>query len=167
MQKFRLPMQFAVVTNTNWRPELHGEDKQLAVDLSVKLEITPDILNQMCVEEECPDYGKLLHDEKNMILNTGLSELKFDRKYDDHELSLSFSALFADEDENTQYFKEVTLKSFKVAPLNGGLIKLTFMVQFRPIEQDIAMLTESVLKACYIGIIPPSQVDFIEDSEDE
>ena len=158
-------MQYAKVINTNWRPELHGEDKELAVDVKIEIEVTPDILNQLCAEDEVPDYKKLFHDEKNMKLETGIESIKFNRKYDDHELALSFSALFADEDQNTQYFKEVKIKSIVAAPLNGGLIKLTFTAQFMPIEKDIAMITESVLKPCYIGIIGPAQIDFIEDGQ--
>lgn len=166
MQKFNLPMQHAKVKNVNPRSELHGEEKELAMDLSIEIEITPDILNQLCVDDECPDYGKFFHDDKKMILNTGIKLVKFDRKYEDHEMSLSFSALFANEDHNTQYFKEVKIKSIAASPINGGLIKLNFTVQLSPIEKDIAMLTESVLKPCYIGIIGPSQIDFLEDIDE-
>ena len=164
MKAFNLDVQFAKVKNVNPRPELHGEEKELGMDLAIEIEITPDILNQLCVEEKCPNYSELFHDSKGMLLGTGIKSVKFDRKYEEHEMSLSFSGVFTEEE--TEYFKEVKVKSIVATPINGNLIKLSFTVQLSPLERDITMLTASVIKACYIGITGPSQVDFIESGDD-
>lgn len=159
MKAFNLEIGFAKVSNVNHRPELHGEEKELAMDLSITVECRPSILDQLCVDEDCPNYGKFLHDEKGMLINTGLKELKFDRVYEDHELALSFSGVFTD--NTTEYFKEVKIKDIKAKPLNGNLIALSFKAQLNPPERDITKLTECIIKPCYIGINGPSQLDLL------
>lgn len=165
MMSFNLPMQFAEVTNTKHRTESGDEEKLLTIYLTISLEISPDILKQFSAEDEKVNYSSIMHDKKGMLQANGLSELIFNRKYEDHTFSLSFSGVFTDAE--TQHFKEVEVKSFKASPITGNMIKLIFAVKITPIEKDILMLTETIIKPCYVAIEGPSQADLIEQAQRE
>ena len=165
MMSFNLPIQFANVTNSKHRTESDDEEKQLTIYLTASLECEPSVLGQFSAEDEKIDYAPIMHDKKGMLQANGLKELVFDRKYEDHTFSLSFSGVFTD--QSTQFFKGVEIKAFKAAPINGNMIKLIFTVKINPLEQDILMLSETIIKPCYIGIEGPSQLDLVEKAQRE
>ncbi len=59
-----------------------------------------------------------------------------------------------------QTFYGVKLHKFKVQPVDGGLIRLTFAASFKPTKNEVAILAEYVSEAVHVTCRPQPGLDF-------
>lgn len=162
MKTFTLELQEATVTNVNERAENNGPDeKKLAMDLNVEVVVAAAMLNVLGIDEDA-DWEGFLFDAEGDARDLALTELKFDAEFEDHVLVFSSSTV--DTDKQAQRYTTNKICKFKAKPDHSGCVRLKFQVQLTPFEdKDIALLSKSITRTCYMGIEEPRQKDFVED----
>mgnify|MGYP000041016495 CR=1 FL=1 len=164
MIRFSLPQTSAVITNVNNRIEKHGPDeKQVGFDIDIVAEVPIDVLNDMA--HACHiDYGNLLYDEKGVLKMSGITNLIFDRKYEEHRFVLAMDTISKD----CQIFPEVTVKKFSAQPDANKMVKLKFQVQCHPTDEALLFLRQAQTKdSMLVTIEEPSQQDLLDDESED
>lgn len=137
MEQFKLNTR-AELVHINTRKEGGEDNKELALDLKLKTRIPSDIANF---------FGEGLADF--MFLADGAPRFKrMDQIGFDIDL-LSYCLVL-----NEQTYYGVTVKKFKLSPVNDGLIDLTFSISFKPTSQVVATLAEFLDEMIGIELTP-------------
>ncbi len=137
MEQFKINTR-ATLLHINTRKEGNEDDKTLALDLKLTTRISSEIANF---------FGEGLKDF--LFLDDG--EPRFKRMEQvgfEHELRGYLLIL----NEQSHYGADV--KKFKVQPVKGNQIDLTFSVSFKPISQVVATLAEFLSEQISIELLP-------------
>ncbi len=166
MKHLTLEAHSATVTNINPRPELHGDETKVAVDVDVAYTADAGLLKTLSrggASGEAFDWS-FLWDDGDVVRDLGLRDLPFDRKYEDQSVTFEITALEARRD-----FHGCVLRKFKASPERGGMVDVKFQVQVPPDAADVAWLTDLLTHKADVSVLvdPPAQGDFIEDQERE
>jgi hypothetical protein len=137
MDKFKLNTR-AELVHINTRKEGSEDNKELALDLKLKTRISSEIANF---------FGEGL--TEFMFLPDGTPRFKRMEQLS-FEIDLVSYCLVLN--ERTYY--GVTVKKFKLAPVNGNLIDLTFSLSFKPTSQVVATLAEFLDEMIGIELTP-------------
>jgi hypothetical protein len=76
----------AEVTNWNPRTEKHGEEKIMAGDISIRVNLPVEILSEIAVDKV--DFRKFMYKGDGELKSLCLEPLKFHREFDDMEMTL-------------------------------------------------------------------------------
>jgi hypothetical protein len=137
MDKFKLNTR-AELVHINTRKEGGEDNKELALDLKLKTRIPSEIANF---------FGEGL--AELMFLADGTPRFKrMEQIGFDIEL-LSYCLIL-----NEQTYYGVTVKKFKLSPVNDGLIDLTFSISFKPTSLVVATLAEFLDEMIGIELTP-------------
>jgi len=135
MQQLRFEPTQVIVTNVNLRRELHGEDKKLAVDLNIRAEVAPAIIDSLIFGQH-EKIEKLLYSGSDLRKAAGLSTIKFDTVFDKHMIVLNWSV----DDEKALKFKDVKISKFVAEPKEGGMVELAFQINIQPSPEQYIFL---------------------------
>jgi hypothetical protein len=149
MDKFKLNTR-AELVHINTRKEGGEDNKELALDLKLKTRIPSDIANF---------FGEGLSDF--MFLPDGAPRFKrMEQIGFDIEL-LSYCLIL-----NEQTYYGVSVKKFKLSPVNDGLIDLTFSISFKPNSLVVATLAEFLDEMIGIELTPQNtELNFNGDEQ--
>lgn len=137
MEKFKLNTS-AELVHINTRKEGNEDNKEIALDLKFKARISADVANF---------FGEGLMEF--MFLADGAPRFKrMEQIGFEHEL-VSYCLVL---NERTYY--GVTVNKFKLTPVNGSLIDLTFSISFKPTSQAVATLAEFLDEMIAIELTP-------------
>jgi hypothetical protein len=137
MEKFKLNTR-AELVHINTRKEGNEDNKELALDLKLKTRISADVANF---------FGEGLNDF--MFLADGVPRFKrMEQIGFEHEL-VSYCLVL-----NEQTYYGVSVKKFKLSPVTGSLIDLTFSISFKPTSQVVATLAEFLDEMISIELTP-------------
>lgn len=155
----------AAVTNINLRREKHGDDRVIAVDLNVTVEVSPKVLDQLSANTE-ESFEKILYSDNGNLKQSTLDKLEFNTEFENHVVKLNSRAL---EDDYAKEFDDAKLVKFKAIPKNGHIISLTFQIQLHPSEDQIHWLTDGYSKEIWIIELKGSrqaEIDFDDNEPD-
>lgn len=162
--RFSLAQTSAVITNVNNRLEKHGPDeKQVGFDIDIVASVPIDVLNDLAYGSHI-DYGNFLYDEKGMPKQSGIINLVFDRKYEEHRFKLAMDNV----SNECQVFPEATIKKFSAQPDANKMVKLKFQVQCHPTDDALLFLRQAQIKdSVLVEIEEPSQQDLLDDEKED
>lgn len=135
MQQLRFEPTHVTVTNVNLRRELHGDDKKLAVDLNIRAEVAPAIIDSLIFGQH-EKIEKLLYSGTDLRKAAGLSTIKFDTVFDKHMIMLNWAV----DDDKAMKFKEVKIGKFVAEPKEGGMVELAFQINIQPSPEQYIFL---------------------------
>lgn len=134
----------ATIKHLNVRKEGPEDDKALAID--IKFEGKTDATL-------CDYFDPLLRDflfTDGVIARPQMMEaVGFVNQIENCELTLLEQTFFG-----------VKLHKFKVRPVDGGLIELTFAASFKPSKNEVAVIAEYVCEAVHVTCRPQPGLDF-------
>jgi hypothetical protein len=164
MIRFSLQQTAAVISNVNNRIEKHGPDeKQVGFDIDIVTQVPIDVLNDLAVGAHI-DYGGMLYDEDGVLKQSGITNLVFDRKYEEHRFKLAMDNI----SEECEIFADVTIKKFSAQPDANKMAKLKFQVQCHPTDEALLFLRQAQIKdSVLVTIEEPSQQDLLDSEADQ
>lgn len=152
----------AKIKKINTRAEIHGPDKKTALDFNYVIEVPVTTLELLSLGDKT-DYKNLLFDEKGMVKNHGIKNIKFLRDFENHFLNIAF--VRTEHHKHAHRFLTDNIGKFSAEPKAGFMILLNFQVQFKPhAEKDIGeLIKRGIEKECYIRI-EHSQDDIVTEA---
>lgn len=153
------------VTNINQRPEFHGEDKALGVDIDITMPLPVDQLAVFSMDDEKgKSYRDFLFTKSGEVRANGIKQLILDRDFEDHMVTFKLGR--AKKDWHT--FHAVHIRKFKAIPLFGSQVQLHFQVQIQPETADMAMLSAILLDSKVgLKIDEPAQKDLVSELQQQ
>jgi hypothetical protein len=122
------------VLNWNQRTENHGEEQELASDLSLVVSVPCQVLSD--ISESIP-WENMLWNGEGMVLDLKFSKIRFDMRYENYKL-----ILYAEGSETS--FTEVRLRKFVAIPKDGRRVELKFQAQLHPKPKQIEALGKAL-----------------------
>lgn len=144
----------AAITNVNLRKEIHGDNLETAVDVSIKITgAANDVLSLLCEPDAL--IGSLWSGEDGYLADPGVSSFKLNREYTDHKFSVLKIEL-----------EGVKVCKFNVLASDGRHVELKFQVQCYPTKKQIGELSELIGENADITI-EPQQASLLDKGEDK
>lgn len=159
MTHFKMKKTNALLKDVNPRKENHGEDLVLAADLNLQVVMPSSTLIELTNIEAAWEYFCWDISTKEVRPN-GVDHFVLQSRFDAHVLLVTIG-------DKTMVFDDVTLKKFKVNPIHGMRVELTFQAQIYPEKNQIAELVEAMMEQVKIKIDTPRQQDLVEDAKEE
>lgn len=159
MTHFKMKKTNAILKDVNPRKENHGEDLVLAADLNLQVVMPGSILMQLTNLEAAWEFFCWDASTEEVRPN-GVDHFVLQSRFDAHVLLVTIN-------DKTMVFDDVTLKKFKVNPIDGKRVELTFQAQIYPKKNQIAELVEAMMEQVKIKIDTPRQQDLVEEAKEE
>lgn len=162
-----LTQQRAKLINVNPRSEIHGEDKKLAVDLSIEVKTSNDILSQFDPKLKATFYrpaedgedaqGDLLADQAPAghmpkLVFPNLGRLKW--AYNGGGYITTVHCGFSGDMDIRMI--ETDLDKFNFDCQDGGTVAMTFRVVAHPQPEELGRLCELIQQEITLTLEPPS-----------
>lgn len=157
--QFSLKETTARVANYNARQEAHGDELVPAADIKLEVNLSNKELAMFH-----PALRSLLYerDEARLDLEEeDLSRLRFPAL--DYPLSWEGKVVGATvtfhngvSERSHVVIKDATVGKFKIAPREGGSVRVTFSVQFRPDERQAGKLS-TMTGQIPVSVVPPEE----------
>lgn len=164
---FSLDKSVGKLTNVNPRAELHGKDTVLAVDIKVEHKLHNDILSEFhptlkafLYEKGDDAQSQLLEDKTHLPKRRFplIPSFKYDLKLAGYEVKIDFGI----DDKSAIEMAGCEIDGFKIEPMEGGTVGLSYRIIGHPKEQDIGKLCSLIQQEINITLIEPPQTDFAE-----
>lgn len=107
-----------------FNPERHGDEKKICAILNIKIEVPPDVLDQIS-KNTGNSFSKALYDKDGNFKTHGIDEMKFNTRFDHHVVKLNYSI----DDDHAKEFTEAKILKFKADPQNGYIVDLYLQLQ--------------------------------------
>lgn len=149
---FKIEKKVATITNLNVRIEKHGEERNLAIDIHFAVSTGNNVLDHFDKDlrkslfrkagkgeqQSLPTIGETLTE----IKHPGLEPIKLSHEFKGYELQLD------GELDSTQpiFLTDVKVKKFGVAAKEGGTVDLTFKASANVTPDEVAELTEALIR---------------------
>lgn len=151
----------ASLSNLNLRIERHGDERQLAADLKLTMNVAGSVLN---------DIERGLHEslfrqpgsgeQQDLIDPSLLTAVKFPHM-EPVRLSHKFPGyvleIAGDEDDEPLFLADVELKKIAAHPLEGGSVELTFTLSANVEREDVDELTALYIREDVVLSVTPPQ----------
>lgn len=169
---FHLKNNPAAVSNVNLRIEKHGDERHLAVDLSITTSTSNLVLDHFDKELRKALFRKPGKGEQQSLPTIGdhLTEIKIPSLEPikvGHEFK-GFELQIDGELDNTQpiFLVDVKLKKFVIAPKEGGSVELTCKASASVTPDEVAELTEALIRENVVLTLQPGQANETTQQED-
>lgn len=150
----------AQMGNCNIRIERHGDDRQLAADLKLTMNVAGVVLNDLEPGLHESLFRKPGSGEQQDLIDPGLlTAVKFphldpislSHKFPGYELELS-----EDGDEAPAFFTDVEIKKISAKALEGGSAAITFTASVNIDPDDARDLTDLLVREdVFVTLVPP------------
>ncbi|MDR6094935.1 hypothetical protein QE373_002232 [Stenotrophomonas sp. SORGH_AS321] len=169
---FNLAKNPAVITNVNVRIEKHGDERALAVDINVVTSTSNTALDHFDKELRKSLFRKPVRGEQQSLPTIGdhlteikipsLEPLKVGHQFKGFELQID------GELENTQpiFLVDVALKKFVITPKEGGSVELKFKASANVDPDEVAELTEALIRENVVLSLTPGKTEEEQQQED-
>ncbi|WP_223485281.1 hypothetical protein [Stenotrophomonas indicatrix] len=169
---FHLKNNPAAVSNVNLRIEKHGDERHLAVDLSITTSTSNLVLDHFDKELRKALFRKPGKGEQQSLPTIGdhLTEIKIPSLEPikvGHEFR-GFELQIDGELDSTQpiFLVDVKLKKFVIAPKEGGSVELSFKASASVTSDEVAELTEALIRENVVLTLQPGQAEEPKQQED-
>lgn len=155
----------ASITNVNLRREKHGDDRVVAVDLSIVLEVSPEVLDQLAMNGD-EAFEKILYSENGNLKQSTLDQLAFSSEFEKHIVVINNSL----DEKHAKEFDDAKLCKFKATPKNGHIIDLSFQIQLHPSDDQVHWLTDGYAREIWTLEIKGSKqmdLNLVENGEED
>lgn len=162
----------ATLSNLNIRTEKHGDERQLAADLKLSMNVAGVVLNDLEPGLHESLFRKPGSGEQQDLIDPGLlTAVKFphldpislSHKFPGYELELS-----EDGDEAPAFFTDVEIKKISAKALEGGSAALTFTASVSIDPDDARELTDLLVRQdVFVTLTPPKAKAQQEDGQPE
>lgn len=167
MRKLVMEQQEVFCKNVNFRREKHGNEKKMAVDINMRAEVSPTLLNCLVYEMQ-QSFTDILFNGSDRQKRAGFADIKFDTQFQNYIIVMNYNLL---DDEGTQdkRFTEVKIGKFSASPAEGGLVDLEFQIQFNPTSDDEKhWLIDGLERETWkLEVVGPGQMDMLDPDEEE
>lgn len=155
--------QMVKIRNLNPRSELHGDEYKLAVDISVEVKVSNDVLSEfhptlksfLFEKDENPKQNELDLADANRLTKLRfpmLSPLKWGWEGEGYELFVEHGV-----SRNSGVLMiDCKVDHFVFEPQEGGSVSVKFRVIAHPREDDIGKLASLIQQEVGIELEPPS-----------
>ena len=157
MTHFKMKKTNAILKDVNPRKEHHGEELLLAADLKLQVVMPGSILTELTDAKAAWEFFCWDQSTEEVRPN-GVDHFALEAHFDAHVLHVSIG-------EKTMTFEDVRLKKFKVKPIDGKRVELTFQAQIYPQKNQVAELAEMMMEQVKIKIDTPRQQDLVEEAK--
>ena len=163
---FALTESTAKLANLNIRPEFHGEDTKLAVDIKIEIkgantilnELEPGLLNVLYRKSEDgeEEQGELDLDP------TRLPKLRFPLlaqpiKWEKEFTGYQFVIHYGISEDSNVVLTSCAIDSFKFDCQDGGTVGTTFRIIVHPEPGQLEKLSEMIQQTITLSLIPPTE----------
>lgn len=162
----------ASLSNLNIRIERHGDDRQLAADLKLTMNVAGVVLNDLEPGLHESLFRKPGSGEQQDLIDPGLlTAVKFphldpislSHKFPGYELELS-----EDADESPGFFTDVEIKKISAKALEGGSAAITFTASVNIDPDDARDLTDLLVREdVFVTLTPPKAKAQTDDAAPE
>ncbi|MRI41722.1 hypothetical protein D5301_05625 [Stenotrophomonas sp. MH181796] len=169
---FKIEKKVATITNLNVRIEKHGEERNLAVDISFSVSTSNQVLDYFDKDLRKSLFRKAAKGEQQSlptigeplteIKHPGLEPIKLSHEYKGYELQLD------GELDSTQpiFLTDMKVKKFGVAAKEGGSVDLTFKASGNVTPDEVAELTEALIRQSVVLTLQQGQANEATQQED-
>ncbi|KAF1016220.1 MAG: hypothetical protein GAK31_01709 [Stenotrophomonas maltophilia] len=169
---FHLKNNPAAVSNVNLRIEKHGDERHLAVDLSITTSTSNLVLDHFDKELRKALFRKAGKGEQQSLPTIAevLTEIKIPSLEPikvGHEFK-GFELQIDGELDSTQpiFLVDVKLKKFVIAPKEGGSVELSFKASASVTPDEVAELTEALIRENVVLSLQPGQAEETTQQDD-
>jgi len=144
--------------NVNPRAELHGEEKELGIDVNIEAIVSIGVAAQLLFTDtkKADAALKALMFEPDGAINPAIKEISWHRKYEGYILDLTGG-------RKPIPIRDATLCKFKTAAAGPDTVTLKFQIQFAPSKKAIADITDLILQdVIEVNIEGPAQGDMVD-----
>lgn len=159
---FSLKNQPSKINNVNGRPEKHGDEKKLAADLKIEIEVANDVLSEFhpalrsaLYQKSDAAQGELLDKGDNLtaLRFPILGSLSWDVEMKDYTMIMHYGIGGSD-----LTMIECTVDKFRFTPKDGGTVSVVFRVIIHPQATELGRVFDlSLQKTVDISLIPPDE----------
>lgn len=158
---FSLDKQMVKISNVNPRSERHGEETQLACDISIVVRLANSVLSEFhpqllhALYERDASQGDLISDESHMP-NLKFPELaplawKFD--------SAGYQAIvhYGIGGQSDIKLIDAKVNKFHIHAQEGGTVSISFRVQAHPDSNEVGKLCSLIQNEVEVTLVPPDE----------
>ncbi|ACT50908.1 hypothetical protein [Methylovorus glucosotrophus] len=168
--KFSLMNSKAKLANVNPRAELHGEDKLLAVDLTVEVTGTNNVLSEFHPSLKSAFYkkddaaqGELIDDDNHLpqLKFPEIEGFKWQHELDNYKVVVHYG-IGGPSDITMQ---ECKVDSFKFTTKEGGTVVTKFRIQCHPTPEEtgkLCGLIQQDINLSLVHVAPAANEEFQE-----
>jgi len=170
---FNLDKHPAQISNVNTRIERHGDERQLAVDVSMSIKVGSDTINALEPGLRgslfrAPGSGEqvsLLNDSAlTAVKHPCLKPVQLSQKFPGYEMTV---APFGSDDDDGDFFVDVELKGFTVEAHEGGSCSITFKAGIAVDTGEAKALLEALIREDALLTLVPPKAQAQQDASDE
>lgn len=161
MSQLQLEKQACKIDSFNPRAERHGEEKVPAADLRISINGHSSLMDQFVPGMRQILFRKsdlsgeqipmLPGDDLVQIAHPNIKPIVLDEDWPGYRLEIDGGLEFS----QPLPISDVTLSNFKMEPINGGALKLSFSASFHPDKDLAGELSQLIQQERYIRVIPP------------
>lgn len=170
--KLTLKETNAKLLNVNPRPELHGDEKKPAADLSLNVHLHNKELDQFdlrlrhALYEKDATQGDLVSgDDPEHLPKLRFPQLDQPLKWDGEQVGGKVTFHRGISAKSDLVIEGVLINKFQIEAIEGGSVGLTFRVQFKPEEKEIGKLCMLTGQDVQISVEPPVEDALAEQRE--
>lgn len=148
------------LANVNPRAELHGDDPKPAFDLKIEATVPsealiafhPELRQMFYKKDENPDLVDQINPEALTVLRfPKMGAIKWDWEATGYSATVGYGIGGASDIE----LHDVKIDHFKIEPMNGGSVLVTFRIIAHPETDDIGKLCEFIQRDIDLTLTAP------------
>lgn len=164
--KFKLNEVTARLQNVNPRPELHGQESKLAADLKVEVKLPNTELAQFDARLKSVLYEKS-NGQPDLVSQSDpehTTQLRFPQlgvpiKWAGEQVGGTLTVHRGISAKSDLVLEGALFNEFRIEPLEGGSVSVTFRVQIHPDEKEIGKLCTMTGTDIVITVEPPAETE--------
>lgn len=164
--KFALKEETCRLQNVNPRPELHGENPKPAADLKLEVTLPNDELAQFdrrlkpfLYEKETSQPDLISQADTDHLTQLRFPALGLPLKWAGEQVGGKLIVHRGIGPKSDLVIEDPIVNEFRIEPLEGGSVVVTFRVQFHPDEKAIGKLCMLTGTDIVVSVEPPKDVE--------